>query len=180
MFWAKMLADLIVMIHAAYVSFIVFGLALVLVGVVLRWQWVRNTWFRTIHLIAIGIVIAESVVGIPCPLTVWERELRQVAGQTGYQGDFIGYWTHRLLFYRAEPWVFTLVYVLFGLAVVAAFLLAPPHRFSIFDFRFGARTRDLNPQSAIHDSQSTIRNPRSTIRNRKSKIENRKSPGGRR
>ena len=32
------------------------------------------------------------------------------AGQVAYAGDFIGYWTHRLLFYRAEPWVFTVVY----------------------------------------------------------------------
>ncbi|HKI20273.1 MAG TPA: DUF2784 domain-containing protein, partial [Isosphaeraceae bacterium] len=51
---------------------------------------------------------------------------RQMAGQTSHQGDFIGYWTHRLIFYQAEPWVFTLLYVLFGLAVLAAFVLAPP------------------------------------------------------
>ncbi len=128
MLWARMLADLIVMVHAAYVSFIVFGLALILIGVVLRWKWVRNPWFRAIHLIAIAIVVAEAIAGIPCPLTVWERELRQLGGQIGYQGDFIGYWTHQLLFYRAEPWVFTVVYLLFGLAVAAAFVLAPPRR----------------------------------------------------
>ncbi len=54
----------------------------------------------------IGIVVAEALAGIPCPLTVWERQLRKAAGQVAYPGDFIGYWTHRLLFYRAEPWVF--------------------------------------------------------------------------
>jgi hypothetical protein len=128
MLWAKMLADLVVVIHAAYVSFVVVGLALILIGVVLRWRWVRNPWFRATHLIAIGIVVAESIAGIPCPLTVWERNLRLLGGQTGYQGDFIGYWAHQLLFYRAEPWVFTVVYILFGLAVAAAFLLAPPRR----------------------------------------------------
>jgi hypothetical protein len=126
MLWARMLADLIVLIHVAYVSFVVFGLALVLVGVALRWKWVRNTWFRAIHLIAIGIVVAEAAAGIPCPLTVWEDRLRQLAGQAGHQGDFIAYWTHELIFYQAERWVFTLVYTLFGLAVLAAFLLAPP------------------------------------------------------
>ena len=55
-------------------------------GVVLRWKWVRNPWFRAIHLIAIGIVVAESLAGIPCPLTVWERQLRKMAGQIGYHG----------------------------------------------------------------------------------------------
>jgi hypothetical protein len=121
-----MLADLTVVIHASYVSYVVFGLALILIGVALRWDWVRNTWFRATHLIAIGIVVAESLAGIPCPLTVWEAKLRRMAGQATYQGDFIGHWVHQLIYYRAEPWVFTLLYSCFGLAVLAAFVLAPP------------------------------------------------------
>jgi hypothetical protein len=31
-----------------------------------------------------------------------------------------------LLFFDAEPWVFTVCYTLFGLAVLATFVLAPP------------------------------------------------------
>ncbi len=100
MLWARMLADLIVVIHAAYVSFVVFGLLAILVGAVLGWSWVRNFWFRVIHLTAIGIVVAEALAGIPCPLTVWEQRLRKTAGQTGYPGDFLGYWAHQLIFYR--------------------------------------------------------------------------------
>ena len=65
MLWAEMLADLIVVFHAAYVSFVVFGLVAILIGAVLRWRWVRNFWFRVIHLTAIGIVVAEALFGIP-------------------------------------------------------------------------------------------------------------------
>jgi Protein of Unknown function (DUF2784) len=126
--WASRLADLIVFLHATYVGFIVFGLAAILLGVVLRWNWVRNIWFRATHLIAIGIVVGESLVGVPCPLTVWEARLRQAAGQTAYTGDFLGHWAHELIFFRADPWVFTLIYTLFGLAVLVAFFLAPPRR----------------------------------------------------
>ena len=126
MLWRRLLADLIVVAHAAYVGFVVLGLVAILVGIAFRWKWVRNPWFRWIHISMIGIVVAEALAGIPCPLTVWERQLREAAGQVAYGGDFIGYWTHRLLFYRAEPWVFTVVYVTFGLAVLAAFILAPP------------------------------------------------------
>jgi hypothetical protein len=128
MLWARMLADLIVVIHLAYVSFVVFGLLAILVGALLGWSWVRNIWFRVIHLTAIGIVVAEALAGIPCPLTIWEKQLRNIAGQTGYTGDFIGYWAHQFLFYRADPWVFTVGYAVFGLAVLAAFVLAPPLR----------------------------------------------------
>jgi hypothetical protein len=128
MLWARLLADAMVVFHAAYVSFVVFGLAAILIGIALGWSWVRNIWFRAIHMLAIGIVVGESLLGVPCPLTVWEAQLRKTAGQTAYSGDFIGYWAHQLIFFRADPWVFTLIYTLFGLAVLVALFLAPPRR----------------------------------------------------
>jgi hypothetical protein len=126
MLWARMLADLIVVIHASYVAFVLLGLLAVLIGIALRWNWVRSFWFRVVHLGAIGFVVAEALAGLPCPLTVWEKELRGIAGQAAYPGDFLGYWAHQLIFFRAPFWVFTLCYLMFGLAVLATFLLAPP------------------------------------------------------
>jgi multisubunit Na+/H+ antiporter MnhB subunit len=128
--WAKLLADLIVVLHATYFSFVVFGLVLILLGVAFRWRWVRNFWFRTLHLAAIGIVVLEALIGMTCPLTHWEKQLRKMAGEGSYTGDFIGHWAHRLIFcpYEAPTWVITLLHVSFGLAVVAAFVLAPPRR----------------------------------------------------
>jgi hypothetical protein len=124
--WAKLLADLVVVFHAAYASFVVFGLAAILLGIALHWSWVRNFWFRAIHLSMIGIVVIEELAGIKCPLTSWEKQLRRIAGQATYPGDFFGHWAHRLIFYEAKPWVFTVLYILFGLAVAATFVLAPP------------------------------------------------------
>jgi len=126
MTWSRFLADAIVVFHACYVAFIVLGLVVVLLGIAFRWGWVRNLPFRLIHLTMIAIVVVEALMGIPCPLTVWEDQLRRQAGQSTYPGDFLGYWAHRLIFYRAEPWVFTVIYMSFGLAVLATFLLAPP------------------------------------------------------
>ena len=126
MFWARILADAIVVFHAAFVAYVVLGMAAVLVGMALRRAWVRNAWFRVTHLGAIGVVVLETVAGVACPLTTWEHALRLRAGQTGYRGDFVGYWAHRLIFFDAAPWVFTLVYVLFAASVLLAFVLAPP------------------------------------------------------
>jgi hypothetical protein len=128
MLWARILADMIVVAHVCYVAFVVLGLVVILIGTALGWPWVRNFYFRLIHLAMIAIVVGEALAGIPCPLTVWEHQLRIKAGEATYSGDFLGYWAHRLLFYRAEPWVFTVCYTLFGLAVLAAFVLAPPRR----------------------------------------------------
>jgi len=52
--------------------------------------------------------------------------LRQRAGQRTLEGDFIAGWVHRLMFFQAEPWVFTTAYVAFGAAVLATLVLAPP------------------------------------------------------
>jgi Protein of Unknown function (DUF2784) len=143
--WAKMLADLIVVFHASYVGFVVFGLLTILIGALLRWKWVRNFWFRALHLTAIGIVVLEALFGITCPLTDWEQRLRISAGEASYSGDFLGYWAHQLIFYDAEPWVFTMIYTLFGVAVLGAFVVAPP--------RLPGRNRGQSqPGSVEHES----------------------------
>lgn len=128
MLWARVLADAIVVVHAAFVAYVVLGMAAILVGIVLRRGWVRNVWFRVTHLAAIGVVVLETLVGMACPLTTWEHALRVKGGQTAYTGDFVGYWAHRLIFFDAPPWVFTLGYTLFGASVLLAFLFVPPRR----------------------------------------------------
>jgi hypothetical protein len=126
MLWARVLADVIVVIHAAFVAFVMLGMVAIVVGLVLGWGWVRNFWFRALHLAAIGVVAAQALVGVICPLTSLENVLRRQAGQETYPGAFIGYWAHRLIFFQASPRVFTLAYSLFGAAVLGAFLLGPP------------------------------------------------------
>ena len=122
----RVLADVVVVLHAGYVAFVVFGELAILLGIVLRWSWIRNRTFRLLHLSAILIVVLESWCGITCPLTTWENWLRSEAGQTVEEGDFIGRWAHQLLFYHAEPWVFATIYSAFGALVVISLILAPP------------------------------------------------------
>jgi H+/Cl- antiporter ClcA len=122
----RLVVDAVVVVHLAYVAFVVVGLLAILLGLLCRWLWVRNVWFRSLHLLAILVVAAEAVCGITCPLTTWEQRLRLLAGDTSHQGDFIATWVHRLMFFDLQPWVFTVCYVLFGLIVLATFLLAPP------------------------------------------------------
>ena len=122
----RILADVVVTVHFAYVGFVILALVCTLVGAALGWRWVRNFWFRVAHLTMIGIVVVEAWLGIVCPLTTWEKSLRQRAGQAAYQGDFLANLLHDAMFFDAPPWVFTVGYTLFGLAVLATFLWAPP------------------------------------------------------
>ena len=98
------------------------------VGALAGWNWIRNFKFRLIHLGSILFVVAESLLGIVCPLTTLEKWLRDQAGETSYEGDFIASWVHEALFFDAAPWVFTVCYTLFGLLVLLTFLFAPPRR----------------------------------------------------
>ena len=137
----RLLADLTVLVHFAYVMVVVLGLLATLLGGLLGWRWVRNRWFRGIHLAMILIVVLESWAGVKCPLTTWERQLRTRSGQETYQGDFIANWVHDALFVEAEPWMFTLCYSLFGgLVLLSLFLVAP-------DWRSATRRGDLSQQS---------------------------------
>jgi len=120
------LADLILATHALFVAFVVLGLVAVLLGKYRHWGWVRNLWFRLTHLLAIGIVIAESWLGLVCPLTEWENRSREVVGDEAYSGSFIQHWLHEILFYDFDPWVFTVAYTVFGILVLVAWLLVPP------------------------------------------------------
>ena len=122
----RLAADGVVGLHMAYVLIVVLGLPAICWGIVRKQAWVRNIWLRGGHLAMILIVVGEAWAGITCPLTVWEHQLRDAAGQQAYQGAFVANLVHDLLFFDAEPWVFTLLYTAFGLLVIATFVLAPP------------------------------------------------------
>jgi hypothetical protein len=119
-------ADILLFAHALFVAFVVLGLALVLVGGLLGWSWVRNPWLRWTHLIAIGFVVIQSWLGLVCPLTIWEMALRGQAGDAVYAGSFVSYWVAEILYYRAPDWVFAVVYSAFGALVVAAWVWVTP------------------------------------------------------
>ena len=83
-----MLADLVVLLHFAFVLFVVFGGLLAL-----RWPKVAY-----VHLpIAVYGVLIE-LVGWICPLTPLEKRLRESAGLQGYQGGFVEHYILPVLY----------------------------------------------------------------------------------
>ena len=118
-------ADLVTLIHAAYVAVVVLGFVAILVGWAAGWDWVRNRYFRIVHVAMILLVCCEALIGTTCPLTIWENMLRAKGGESGYSRDFVGYWLDSLIFYQAPPWVFTTAYLTFGALVIVTFWLVP-------------------------------------------------------
>lgn len=124
-----LLADAVVALHFVYVSYVVLGQLVIVAGVVLRWAWIRNFWFRITHLLAILIVVFESLWSFECPLTTLEHWLRLKAGHAGSEEGFIARIIHRLMFFSTEEvseQTLTYCYIAAGLVVLATFILAPP------------------------------------------------------
>jgi hypothetical protein len=124
----SLLADAVVVLHLIYMLVVVGGEVVVLVGAARGWAWVRNFCFRAIHLLMIGVVVAESLVAMACPLTDLEDWLRRQAGQAVEQGTFVGRLAHAVLFVDLPSGAFTVVYCLFGLLVLGTLYWIPPRR----------------------------------------------------
>ncbi|MGH8670250.1 MAG: DUF2784 domain-containing protein [Burkholderiales bacterium] len=121
---ARLIADALLVVHFLIAAFIAGGLVAVWVGAALGWSWIRNPWFRYLHLAAIGFVAAEALLGVACPLTVWEDALR---GDVQAQ-SFVGRWVRRLLYYGAPEWIFAAAYVAWAAATVLTLRFVPPRR----------------------------------------------------
>ena len=73
------LADLVVVVHLAFVLFVA-------VGGLPVWRW---PWLMWCHLPAVAWGIAIITIGFTCPLTPLEHYLRGRAGQQGHDGGFV-------------------------------------------------------------------------------------------
>jgi hypothetical protein len=78
----RITADLLVVLH---LSFIVF----VMLGGLLVFKWRR---VAILHLPAVVWAVLLELNSWICPLTPWEQQLRQVAGENGYAGSFIAHY----------------------------------------------------------------------------------------
>lgn len=73
------LANLILLAHLAFILFVALGGLAVL-------RWPRLAW---LHLPCVAWGVMVELMGWLCPLTPWENHFRRLAGQAGYEGDFI-------------------------------------------------------------------------------------------
>jgi hypothetical protein len=84
----RLLADLVVLAHLAFILFAVFG------GL-LAFRWRRVAW---LHLPAVAWAAFVEVSGRVCPLTPLEQSLRTAAGLQRYDGDFVGHYLTPIIY----------------------------------------------------------------------------------
>ena len=82
------LADVVLVVHFAFLAFVVVGGALVL-------RWARVAW---VHVPAAIWGVLIEFFGWICPLTPLEIALRHRAGEAAYTGGFIAHYITRVLY----------------------------------------------------------------------------------
>jgi len=84
----RILADAVLVLHLAFIVFALLGGLLVL-------RWPRVAW---LHLPAVAWGVTVASIGGACPLTPLEKQLRVLAGEVPYRGDFISHYLAALIY----------------------------------------------------------------------------------
>ena len=84
----RALADLVLVVHLAFVLFVVLGGLLV----------VRWTWLAWLHIPAAAWGVLIEFTGWICPLTPLENSFRTRGGEAGYAGGFIQHYIQPSLY----------------------------------------------------------------------------------
>jgi hypothetical protein len=109
----RVLADLVLLAHAAFVVFVVLGGLLV-------WRWPRAAWA---HLPVVLWGAGIEFLGGICPLTPLENHWRQLAGEQGYPGGFVEHYVVPTLYpgglTRAAQFTFGLLVFVINVAIYA-------------------------------------------------------------
>jgi uncharacterized protein DUF2784 len=122
-------ADTILLVHFAFIAFVILGFAVIWIGYLANRQFVRHALFRITHMLAMGFVFCESAMGRLCPLTEWENELRISGGQGPfYETSFIQAWIYKIMYFDISLRTFSLVYGLFLILILFTLWKIPPER----------------------------------------------------
>lgn len=134
-------AVLVVVIHLAFVAFI-------LAGGFLAWRWRR---LLPLHALAAVTSGALAITGLDCPLTDLEKWLRRLAGDEPYAGGFIAHYLVQPVSGAAMTPELHMGLRVFTVAVVAA---AYGGALLLRSLTFGSRSRGFGQPS--DDNRSPV------------------------
>ncbi len=117
-------ADIVLSIHFIIAFFIVSLFFVIPFGYKFKWNWIKNRKLRLFHIILMFFVTLETILGITCPLTIIENDLRGIMTSN----SFINTWISKILFFDFPNEYFLITYILCSLWTTLIWIKFPPEK----------------------------------------------------
>ena len=102
------LSEIVLLLHFSIFLFMILSFILIPYGYYQNWEWVKNIYFRSIHLILMGIILIETILGFMCPLTILENFLRADKKIDNIFSKII----HQIMYWDFTNYQFIILYLL--------------------------------------------------------------------
>jgi hypothetical protein len=120
----ELFADSLMLAHACFAVFVLYGLVFILAGTIVDWPWTRNRWFRGLNLAGTLFLLARVWLGVPCPFSIAEDQLRSRITVPCPLGDLTHAIFHQLAFRGNDPHGFARWTTIFGIVAILIHLVA--------------------------------------------------------
>ena len=100
--------EIVLFFHFFIFLFITFSFFLIPFGYFKKWEWVKNKYYRLIHLVLMGIILIETILGFMCPLTILENFLRNNIEVDNNLTQII----HQIMYWNLPNYQFIILYIL--------------------------------------------------------------------
>ena len=101
-------SEIVLLFHFCIFLFMVLSFFLIPLGYYQKWEWVKNRYYRLIHLILMGIIFIETILGFMCPLTILENFLRNNIRINNKITQII----HQIMYWDLPTYQFIILYLL--------------------------------------------------------------------
>lgn len=94
-------SEIVLLFHFCIFLFIILSFFLIPLGYQQKWRWVKNKYYRSTHIILMGIIFIETILGFMCPLTVLEHHLRNNTKVNNKFTEFI----HQIMYWDLSIYI---------------------------------------------------------------------------
>ena len=101
-------SEIVLLFHFCIFLFMILSFFLIPLGYYKKWKWVKNKYYRLIHLVLMGIILIETILGFMCPLTMLENFLRNNIEINNKITQII----HQIMYWDLSTYQFIILYLL--------------------------------------------------------------------
>ena len=101
-------SEIVLLFHFCIFLFMILSFFLIPIGYYQKWTWVKNKYYRSIHLVLMGIIFMETILGFMCPLTILENFLRNDTEINNKITHII----HQIMYWDLPSYQFIILYLL--------------------------------------------------------------------